>query len=60
MNSLYGSKTLSYLGCKAWEDIPSYLKDQSYLGAFKSGLKIFFLKGQSDRCKILFYLYNFF
>ena len=41
-NSLYGSKTLSsYLECKVWEEIPRNLKDQSYLGAFQSGLFFF-------------------
>ena len=49
VNSIYGCKTLSYLGCKVWEEIPRKLKDQSYLGAFQSGLKIVLLKNQSDR-----------
>ena len=43
VNSLYGSKTSSYLGCKVWEEIPRNLKDQSYLGAFQSEL-FFYLK----------------
>ena len=47
--SLYGSKTLSYLGCKVKEKIPRNLKYQSYLGAFQSELKIVLLKNQSDR-----------
>ena len=46
---LYGSKTLSYLGWKVWEEIPRNLKDQSYLGAFQSGLQIVLLKNQSGR-----------
>ena len=49
VNSLYGSKTLSYLGCKVWEEISRNLKDQSYLRAFKSGLKIVLLENWSDR-----------
>ena len=57
VNSLYGSKTLSYLGCKVWEEIPRNLKDQSYLGAFQSGLKIVLLKNQSDRSQTYFSLY---
>ena len=49
VNSLYGSKSLSYLGCKVWEEIPKSLKEQNYLVAFQSGLKNVLLKNQSDK-----------
>ena len=48
VNSLCSLKTLSYLGCKVWEEIPRYLKDQSYLGAFQSGLFVYFNVNQID------------
>ena len=48
VNSLYGSKSLSYLGCKVWEEIPKSLKEQNYLVAFQSGLKNLLLKNQFD------------
>ena len=44
MNSLYGSKSVSYLGCKVWEEIPNNLKKQDYLIAFQSGLKMYYSK----------------
>ena len=49
INSLYGSKTLSYLECKVWEKISRNLKDQIYLESFQSGLNIVLLRNQSDR-----------
>ena len=49
VNSLYGSKSLSYLGCKVWEEIPKSLKEQNYLIAFQSGLKNVLLRNQSDK-----------
>ena len=52
VNSLYGSKSLSYLGCKVWEEIPRNLKEQNYLKAFQSGLKNVLLKNQSDKSQI--------
>ena len=51
VNSLNGSKTLSYLRWKVCEEIPRNLKDQSYLGAFQTGLKNVLLKNQSDKCQ---------
>ena len=50
VNNFYGHKSLTYLGCKLWEKLPRNLKDQSYLGAFQSGLKNFLLKSQSEKC----------
>ena len=52
VNSLYGSKTLSYLGCKVLEEILRNLKDQNYLRTFQSGLKTVLLKSQSDKSQI--------
>ena len=52
VNNLYGSKSLSYLGCKVWEEIPKNLKEQNYLRAFQSGLKNVLLKNQSDKTQI--------
>ena len=34
VNSLHGLKSLSYLGCKLWEELPKNFKDQRYLGEF--------------------------
>ena len=33
VNDFYGSKSLSYLGCKVWEEITKILKEQNYLKA---------------------------
>ena len=44
VNSLYGSKSLSYFGCKVWEETPKSLKKQNYLVAFQSGLRNVLLK----------------
>ena len=48
VNSLYGLKTLSYLGCKLREELPRNLKDQSYLGAFQYGIRDNLLKRESS------------
>ena len=53
-NILYGFKTLSYFGNKVWEEIPSNLKGQSYLGAFKTGTRVVLLKKQSDKSQTYF------
>ena len=51
MNNLYGYKSLSYLGCKLWEELPRNLNDQSYLGEFQYGLKDNLLKGNQKKIK---------
>ena len=50
--SLYGSKSLSYLGCKVWEENSYNFKKQKYLRAFQSLLKNVLLKNQSDKSQI--------
>ena len=49
VDSLYGLKSLSYLGCKLWEELPLNLKDQSYFGAFQNGLRDSLFKRQSEK-----------
>ena len=49
VNSLFGLKTLSYLGSKLWEELPRNLIDQSYLGAFQYGMRENLLKRQSEK-----------
>ena len=49
VNSLFGLKTLSYLGCKLWEELPRNLIDQSYVGAFQYGMRENLLKRQSEK-----------
>ena len=51
VNNLYGYKSLSYLGCKLWEELPRNLNDQSYLGEFQYGLKDNLLKGNQKKIK---------
>ena len=51
VDSLYGLKSLSFLGCKLWEELPINLKKQRYLGAFQSGLRNDLLKSQSEKCE---------
>ena len=50
--SLYGSKSLSYLGCKLWEEIPKSLEEQKHLKVFQSGLKRVLLNNQSHKGQI--------
>ena len=49
VSSPYGHKSLSYLGCKLWEELPRNLKDLSYLGAFQFWLRNNLLKRQSEK-----------
>jgi len=48
-NSFYGLKSLAYLGCSIWEEIPADIKDQGYLCVFQHHLKDIFLKNQFDK-----------
>ena len=49
VNSRHYLKSLSYLGCKIWEELPRNLKDQSYLGAFQNELRDNLLKRQFEK-----------
>ena len=35
----YGSKTISFLGLKIWESLPSNIKDSENLNIFKSNIE---------------------
>ena len=58
VNSLFGSKSLYYLGSKAWEEIRKSLKELNYLTAFQSGLKNVSLKNQSEKKQILIFCFT--
>ena len=55
-SSLYGLKSLSYLDCRLWEELPRNLKYQSYIGTFQFGLRDNLIKRQSENIKLNLYI----
>ena len=49
VKNLYGLKSLSYLDCKLWEELPKKSKGQNYLGACQYELRDNLLKRQSEK-----------
>ena len=56
----YGSDTISYMGPKIWNMIPSYIKNSANLLEFKTKIKLWLPKGCECRiCKVYIYRIGF-
>ena len=56
VKSLYGLKSLSYLGCKMWEECQETLKIKAILKHFNMDWEIFYLKDNQKNIKLNLYI----